>query len=95
MVQKFSSEILRNYLIFIPTKKYLRFFTNASKVYSWKSKGFSEEVSIEDITTLDGKFAPTLIDYYYPLVKFNGHCLVSNTNSSLKTINLYICYTLY
>ena len=59
----FSSEILQNYIIFLPTKEYLRLFTNTSKVYSWKSKGFSEE-SIENIITSDINFVPTLVIIY-------------------------------
>ena len=68
----------------------LRFFTNTSKVYSWKSKGFPEE-RMEDITTSDRNFSATLIDYYLPDVQFSGRCLVNNINTSIKTINLYIC----
>ena len=80
----------------LSTKKYFRFFTNTSQIYSWKSKGFSEE-SIENITTSDRNFGRYLINYY-PLanVEFNGHCLVNNnTAASIKIINLYISYTLH
>ena len=69
----FTSGILQNYSIFLSAKRYFGFFTNTSQVYSQKSKEFSEE-SIENITALDSKFAPTSINYYLlPNVKFNGH----------------------
>ena len=39
MVQNiFLQKYYKILLIFIPTKKYLRFFNNTSKVYSWKYK---------------------------------------------------------
>ena len=42
--------------------------------YSLKSKGILEE-SIENITTSDKTFAPTLINSYpLPAVKIGGHC---------------------
>ena len=50
---------------------------------------------IENIDTSDSNFAPTLINYY-PLsdIKFNGRCLINNSNTSPKIINLYISYIL-
>ena len=74
----------------------MRFFTNVSKVLSWKSVGLSEE-SFENITTSDSNFAPILINYYpLPDIKFNGHCLINNDNNgpSLEAVNLYISYTI-
>ena len=71
------------------------FFTNTSKVLSWKSIGLSEE-SVENITTSDSNFAQTLITYYpLPDIKFNGNCLIINNNDpSLDAVNLYIYYEL-
>ena len=63
MSKYFSSAMLQNYLIFLSTKKYFRFFTNISQVLSWKSKQLSEE-NMENITTSDSNFALTLINYY-------------------------------
>ena len=63
MSKYFSSAMLQNYLIFLSTKKYFRFFTNISQVLSWKSKQLSEE-NMENITTSDSNFALTLISYY-------------------------------
>ena len=61
--------------------------------------GFSEK-KIENVTTSDNNFAPTLINYYRLLdIKFKGHCLINDNNNNnnnvrLGTVNLYICYTL-
>ena len=72
----------------------MRLFTNTSKVLSWKSKVLSVK-SVENITTTDDDFAPTLINYYpLPDIKFNGHCLMNNSNTSAKIINLNISDTL-
>ena len=52
--------------------------------------------NIENITTSDSNFAPTL-DNYYPLpdINFHGHCLINNNNDpSLDAEKLYISYTL-
>ena len=53
------------------------------------------EANIENITTLDNTFAPTLINYCsLPDAKFNGDCLLNIIFTSGKVINLYISYTL-
>ena len=85
----------QNNLINFSYEKSFRFFTNSSKVLSWKSIRPSEE-GIENITTSDSNFDPSLINYY-PLSdnKFNEHCLISSNNDpSLVAVNLHICYTL-
>ena len=61
--QCFSSGTLKNYLIYFSKKKYFRIFTSTSNVLSWKSIGLSEE-GVENITTSDSNFAPTLINYF-------------------------------
>ena len=91
----FFSGILQNYLMFLSNKKYFRFFTNISQVLLWKSKEFLKE-SIENITTSDNSFGPTLINYYpLPDIKIDGHCLINKNNTPLSIIILYISYTLY
>ena len=45
----FSSGIFQNYLVFIPAKKYIKYFTGTTRNESWKSNGMSEEI-IENIT---------------------------------------------
>ena len=48
----FSSGIFQNYLVFIPAKKYIKYFSGATRIESWRSNGMSEE-SIENITKSD------------------------------------------
>ena len=45
----FSLGIFQNYLVFIPAKKYIKYFSGTTRIESWKSNGMSEE-SIENIT---------------------------------------------
>ena len=92
----FSSGIFlqENYLVFIPTKKYTKYFSGTTLIDPWKSNGMSEE-NIENITKSDSNFAPTFVDHHLPLdVYFNGHCLINNISIPKKVINLYISYTL-
>ena len=77
----FSSRIFQNYLVFIPAKKYKKYFT---LIESWKSKGMSEE-SIEHKTKSDSNFARTFVDHHlWPVMNFNGHCLIENNVSISK-----------
>ena len=39
----FSSGIFQNYLVFIPVKKYTKYFCGTTRIDSWKSNGISEE----------------------------------------------------
>ena len=91
----FSLRIFQNYLVFIPTKKYIKFFSGATRIELWKSNGMSEE-RIDNITKSDSNFAPTFVDHYsLPDMNFNEHCLMKNKISiSKKVINLYISFTL-
>ena len=59
----FSLEIFQNYLVFIPSKTYMKYFISTTRIESWKSNGMSEE-SIENITKLDSNFAPTFVDHH-------------------------------
>ena len=47
----FSSGIFKNYLVFIPAKKCIKYFSGTTRTDSWKSNGMSEE-NTENITTL-------------------------------------------
>ena len=88
------SEILQNYLR-ISAKKYAKYFSGTTRIYSWKSNRVSDE-SIENITKLDSKFARTFVNHYLlPEINFNGHCLINNIISfPEKVIDLYISYIL-
>ena len=91
----FSLGIFQNYLVFIPPKKYIKYFSGTTRTETWKSNGMSEE-SIENITKLDSNFAPTFVhNHSLRDMNFNGHCLIKNKIPiPKKVINLYICYTL-
>ena len=91
----FSLGMFQNYLVFIPAKKYIKYFSGTTWIESWKSNGMSEE-NIENITKSDSNFASTFVDHHLlPDMTFNGHCLIENNISiPIKGINLYISYTL-
>ena len=91
----FSLGIFQNYLVFIPAKKYIKYFSGTTRINSWKSIGMSEKI-IENITKSYSNFALTFVDHHLlPDMNFNGHCLIKNNISiPKKVINLYISYTL-
>ena len=60
----FASGIFQNYLLFIPTKKYIKYFSGAARIDSWKSNEMSEE-NIENITESDSNFAPTFVNHHF------------------------------
>ena len=60
----FSLGIFQNYLVFIPIKKYIKYFTDTIQIASWKSNEMSEE-NIENITKSDSNFPPTFIDHHF------------------------------
>ena len=71
----FSSGIFQNYLVLIPVKKYIKNFSEATWINSWKFNGISEE-TIENITKSDSNFAPFFVDHHLlPDINFNGYCL--------------------
>ena len=87
----FSSGIFQNYLVFIPAKKYIKYFST-SRINSSKSNGISEE-NIENITKSGSLFALTSTDHHVlPDINFNGHCFINNNTSIPKKINTYISY---
>ena len=91
----FSLVIFQNYLGFIPAKKCIKYFSDTTRIESWKSNGMSDE-SIENITKPDRNFAPTFVDYHLlPDINFSGHRLIKSSISiPKKVINIYISYTL-
>ena len=58
----FSLIIFQNYLAFIPTKKYIKYFSGTTRVESWKSNGMSEE-SIGNITKSDSNYAVVFVEH--------------------------------
>ena len=91
----FSSGIFQNYLVFIPAKKYIKYFTGATQINSRKSNGMSEE-NMENTTKSESLFAPTFVDHHVlPDINFNGHCLINNNIHIPKNlINICISYLL-
>ena len=63
----FSLGILQNYLIFIPAKNNIKYFSGTTRIESWKSNGVSA-------TKTDSNSAPTFVDHHLlPGMNFNGH----------------------
>ena len=91
----FSSGIFQNHLVFIPAKKYIKYFSGTIRIDSWKSNGMLEE-NTENITKSGSNFAPIFVDHRLLQDKnFNGQFLTKNNISiSEKEINLYISYIL-
>ena len=70
--------MLQNYLVFIPAKKCIKYFSDTTRINSWKSNGMSEE-NVEIITKSGSDFAPTLVNHHVlPDINFNGRCLIKN-----------------
>ena len=72
----FSSEIFQSYLVFIPAKKYIKYFSGTTKINFRKFNGISQE-HIENITKSDSLFAPTCVDHH-------GHCFINNISIPKK-----------
>ena len=87
----FSLGIFQNYLVFIPAKKHISYFSSTTWIESWKSNGKSEG-NFENITKSDSSFAATFVDHHLlPDMNFNGHCLIKNKISIItKVIKLLI-----
>ena len=67
------SGIFQNYLVFIPAKKYIKYFSGTTQIDSWKSKVTLEE-NTENITKSDSNFLLTFVDHHLlPDINFNGH----------------------
>ena len=59
----FSSEIFQNYLLFIPAKRYIKYYSGTTPIDLWKSNRMSEK-NIEIITKQDSNFALTFADHH-------------------------------
>ena len=58
----FEEDGTQNYLVFQSIHKYFKKISNSDYIYSWKSKGLSDE-TIDSITTSNNKITPEL-NYY-------------------------------
>ena len=90
----FSSGIFQSYLVFIPAKKYIKYFSGTTKTDLWKSSGMSAE-DIENITKSDSNFAPPFADHHLlPDINFSGHCLINNNVSVPEKVkSIYFLHT--
>ena len=87
----FSSGIFQNYIVFIPAKKYIKYFSWTTWIDLWKFNGIPEE-NIENITKSDSNFAPDFVDHYL-LPDITLFCLINNSISiPKKVLDLYISY---
>ena len=88
----FSSGLFQNNLVFIQTKKYIKYFSDTSRIESWKLNGISVE-SIDNITKSDSYFVSTLS--FITRHEFNGLRLIKKyIFIPKKVINLNVSYTL-
>ena len=79
-------------LVFIPAKKYIKYFSDTTLIDSWKSNGMLGE-NIENMTKSDSNFAATFVEYHTLLdINFHRSCL-TNISVPKKVIHLYISYT--
>ena len=57
--------------MFIPAKKYIKYFSGTTRLDLCKSNGMSQE-NIENIVKSDSNFAPTFVDHHFlPDINFN------------------------
>ena len=69
-----SSGIFQTYLVFVPAKKYIKYFNRTARIGSWKSNGMSEK-DIENMIKSDSHFAPIFVDHHVlPYIDLNEHC---------------------
>ena len=59
----FSSGLFQYYLVFIPAKEYIIYFSGTTRIDSWKSNGMPEE-NIENTIKSDSNFTPTFVDHH-------------------------------
>ena len=89
----FSLGIFQNYLVFIPTTRYVKYFIGTTGIDSQKSNGISE--NIQNKMKSESNFAPPFVDHHaLPDINFNGHCLIKIISIPKKVTNLYISYKL-
>ena len=63
----FYSGIFQNYLVSIPAKNYIKYFSGTTRIDSWKSNGMSDENNA-NITKSDSNFAPFSVDHHHFLL---------------------------
>ena len=90
----FEEDGTQNYLVFQPIHNYFKKIASGDYIYSWKSKGLSNEI-LHSVTTSNHKITPG-INFYgtKTRVEFSGSCLkqdkVTYTHGTI--VNIYIVY---
>ena len=75
----FSLGIFQNYLVFVPAKKYIKYFSGTTRIDSWKSNGMSVQ-NIKNVTKSDILFAPTFFEHHLLQdINFNGRWLINKS----------------
>ena len=93
----FSSEIFQDYLVFIPAQKYIKYFSDTTRIEPWENNGIPEE-NTENITKSKSNFTSTFVDHHLlpDIIRLDSvDCLIYN-NISIpnKVINLNISDTI-
>ena len=89
-----SSGIFQNYLVFIPARKNIKYFSGTTWIDFWKSNPISKE-QLDNITKSESNFARTFVNYHVvPDINFNVPFLIINIHIPEKVINLYLPYKL-
>ena len=65
----FSPGICQNYLVFIPAKKYIKYFSGTTRIDLWRLNGISVE-NVENTAKSESHFGPTFI-YIYIYIYIN------------------------
>ena len=72
----FSIEIFQNWLVYVPAKKHIKYFSGTTRTESLKSNGISEE-NIENITKSNSSFVLTFVDHHVLSdIGFNRYCFI-------------------
>ena len=86
-VKYFCLGIFQNYVTFIPAKEHIKYLSDTTRIYLWKSNRVPEE-NIENITKSDSNFPPTFVDHHVVLnINFDRYCLINNIYVPEKAIN--------
>ena len=91
----FSSITFQNCLVFIPAKKYIKYFSGTARITLGNLMECQKKILKIQLNQA-AIFAPNFIDHHVlPDINFNVHCLINNNLSTAKrVINTYISYTL-
>ena len=79
----FYSGILKNYFVFIPAQKYVKYSSGITPIICGNLMEFKK--NIENLTKSDRNFALTFVNHHVPLdINFNEHCSINNKIYILK-----------